>query len=374
MTTAIAGGQHSQKGNNAQNWNTYANINKNMVFPFPPYAGEVEIQSHLVDETVADFVNFLEKNSSNKKPFSPKTRKSYTEWLRPFVRFAVISDCKNIASADVANSYLKSKLKGSVTYGYLNSVRTLLHKLFQYPEPLDPVDRKMYAYVKNSDKFIGQNRLKSIVSWAEDNYGRGDPLAIFILIMTYTGVRPAEARSLTAKDAKMLADNCRVDIHGKNGFRTINCSEDNRVFFRQIAAFADSRGSVEILGDIYGEKHFRTLFHNLQEFELKFTAPFYSPHCLRRAVACQVHRKFGMGAAKKILGHRRSQTTQRYIGIANEDLSSILGQSSLSTRFLSPAASGAPNHFSDQCVLPFEEPRSPSKRFIKHTRHVNVQE
>ena len=116
----------------------------------------------------------------------------------------------------------------------------------------------------------------------------------FILIMTNTGMRPAEAKNLRWRDILVQADQrgrsfVRISVRGKGKHRTLVAASSVATYLERIRELNRATDSDDFVFTNYGGSPSRTLYHSLIERLLTESGLLHSSSGSRRSTYCFRH-------------------------------------------------------------------------------------
>jgi hypothetical protein len=260
---------------------------------------------------------------SKYKKYADKTRRSYKEWLNPFLIYCY-NHSFDVETAEAGEAYIKTLVEKRRDLTYVNNVRLLLQKLFNYILP-ELTSRDLSDDIRCDTELILTNeRLNKIIFWAEDHIDSHFELSAYILLIHYTAARPNEVHSLTVGKVKELLAMNETKIIGKGAItRTILTPATDlheKILSSICARFVHDDSKLFT----YHLRHLGRKFQNLQKNVLLLTAPYPGPHSLRRAAGRVIYEQSDIFMAMYRLGHKVPSTTHKYLRCNRESVKNLI--------------------------------------------------
>lgn len=273
------------------------------------YGTIISCQIHQIKE---ECVRLLEKISKF-GTLSERTKTSYKEWINPFLTFC----CERsmvIEAKETGEEYICELVAKHRDLTYVNNIKRILEKLFGY-KLQQVTSRELSDDIRSNEELILQDdRVLTIINWAEANIETYFEISFFILLMYYTAARPNEVKNLTGKNIRDLLNRGETRIIGKGGRPRYILSASTPIHtevYQTALRRADCRDDQPMLK--YTLRHLRRKFKELQERVLKFSWPYPAPHSLRRASGRAIYPTSDMFVTMERLGHKSMTTTQSYL-------------------------------------------------------------
>lgn len=266
---------------------------------------------------IQEYMNYLE----NIKGYSPNTTSSYAKDLHNFVEWARcnISGARwsTITINDI-DKYITDMAKAGLKPATTNRHLSALSGLYRYMKREGLIDenpchyesrRKIAQTIPNT---IPINDLKTAY---ENAHG---VVKVMLALLISTGIRIQELLDLEWDDINFVDNSLK--IHGKgNKERLVYTNSEDLETLRTVHQYQCQKGKIFLMNQREAR---RMVFDALKPYT---RAKQLSPHAIRHSFATHLANE-GVNASTigAILGHKRLETTQKYIDLTDAPVRNIL--------------------------------------------------
>ena len=266
---------------------------------------------------IQEYMNYLE----NIKGYSPNTTSSYAKDLHNFVEWArfniVGARWSTITMSDIDN-YITDMAKAGLKPATTNRHLSAISGLYRYMKREGLMTDNPCHY--ESRRKIGQTipntiPLNDLKSAYEQSNG---VVKVMLALLISTGIRIQELLDLEWDDINFVDNSLR--IHGKgNKERFVYTTNEYLEILRNVYQNQAQTGKIFLLNQREARK---MIFDALKPYS---KAKQLSPHAIRHSFATHLAND-GVNASTigAILGHKRLETTQKYIDLTDAPIRNIL--------------------------------------------------